>query len=368
MKKIFSFVLALCAACTVAFADTSLSVDCGASAQITATPKTGYHFTKWNDGNTDNPRTVTPTANVTYTAYFAIDTFTITFKNYDGAVLQNDRLTYGSAVTAPATPSKPSTVQYNYTFSGWTPTISYTATADAVYTAEYTETVRQYTITFKDENGTVLQSTEVAYGTVPTAPADPTKASTAEFTYTFKDWGETVSAVTGEKTYTAVYTATKNQYTVTFKNYDGTVLQTGLVEYGTIPTYTGATPTKPADAGNTYVFSTWDTPLAAVTGEVTYTATFTSSTNSYTVTLSGDHGTYTGAGTYTYGTEITIKATADDDCYEFVKWSDDNTNASRTITVNGAVTLTATFKLKQYTVTVESDNETQGTVSITLVP
>ncbi len=37
---------------------------------ITATPASGYEFTKWSDGVTTNPRTLTVTANKTLTAYF----------------------------------------------------------------------------------------------------------------------------------------------------------------------------------------------------------------------------------------------------------------------------------------------------------
>lgn len=40
---------------------------------ITATPNEGYHFVKWSDGNTDNPRTITLTQDTTFTAEFAID-------------------------------------------------------------------------------------------------------------------------------------------------------------------------------------------------------------------------------------------------------------------------------------------------------
>lgn len=45
----------------------------GATATLTATANSGYHFTQWQDGNTQNPRTVTVTGNTTYTAYFAPD-------------------------------------------------------------------------------------------------------------------------------------------------------------------------------------------------------------------------------------------------------------------------------------------------------
>ena len=44
---------------------------------ISATPATDYHFVQWQDGNNDNPRTVTVTEDATYTATFAIDEYRI---------------------------------------------------------------------------------------------------------------------------------------------------------------------------------------------------------------------------------------------------------------------------------------------------
>ena len=41
-----------------------------ATAVVTATANRGYRFTRWNDGNTDNPRTLNVTQDITLTAYF----------------------------------------------------------------------------------------------------------------------------------------------------------------------------------------------------------------------------------------------------------------------------------------------------------
>lgn len=66
---------------------------------------------------------------------------------------------------------------------------------------------------------------------------------------------------------------------------------------------------------------------------------------SYTVSLTaGAGGSVSGGGTYTYGSSVTISATPDAG-YEFEQWSDGDTNATRTITVTGNVTLSASFKL-----------------------
>ena len=54
-----------------------------ATATLTATPNAGYEFEKWQDGNTQNPRAITVSADETYTAYFKAATpgVKVTFKS-----------------------------------------------------------------------------------------------------------------------------------------------------------------------------------------------------------------------------------------------------------------------------------------------
>ena len=79
-------------------------------------------------------------------------------------------------------------------------------------------------------------------------------------------------------------------YTVTWKNHDGSVLETDTgVTHGTTPTYNSATPQKAEDENFTYTFNGWSPALEAVTGDVEYVAQFTAVSKrvdpTYTVTI-----------------------------------------------------------------------------------
>ena len=95
--------------------------------------------------------------------------------------------------------------------------------------------------------------------------------------------------------------------------------------------------------------------------DATYTFTLTSDTtltaefaiNQHTVTIGeAVNGSVTGttSGTYDYGTEVTLTATANDH-YHFVQWSDGTKDATYTFTLTGDTTLTAEFAINQHTVT-----------------
>ena len=64
------------------------------------------------------------------------------------------------------------------------------------------------------------------------------------------------------------------EYVITFVNDDGTVLQSEQLEYGEMPIYNGATPTKEATAEYEYEFIGWSPEITIVTGDARYTATY----------------------------------------------------------------------------------------------
>lgn len=93
------------------------------------------------------------------------------------------------------------------------------------------------------------------------------------------------------------------KYTVTWKNGD-TTLKTDTVDKDAIPVYNGDTPTWPEDENYTYTFAGWKNgettyapnELPAVTGDVTYTATFDATAKpkdlfpQHSITLGGNIG------------------------------------------------------------------------------
>jgi len=367
-KKLFVLPLLAISMATMSVHATPIESEdaCGTQLQIEAEPLTGYHFVRWQDNNTDNPRTIEVKGDVDYIAYFAPNKYKIVFQNYDSTSLKTDTVEYGQKPSyGGTTPTKPSTAKYTYSFSAWSPTIA-EATADQTYTAVFDSTLRQYNITFKNYNGDILQNTPVNYGDTPVySGTTPTKPATI-YTYTFKGWSPAIVAVTGETIYVADFDSVLNRYLITYKNDNGDILFQDSVLYGQTPTYGGTTPTKDSTAQYAYTFKAWSPTETAVTGDATYTATYNSTTNSYIITVEGENGTTTGAGTYTYGTIVTLTATPND-CYKFTKWNDENTQASRSITVTGDATYTATFDVLKYKTTIKSDNETQGKVKMSKV-
>ena len=311
----------------------------------------GHTFKGWSEdkdaqtGMTQASK-LTTSDSITLYAIWGIDSYTVTFVDYDSTVLKTEAVEYGKAANAPANPTRT-----GYTFSGWDKAFD-NVTESMTVTAKYS--INTYTISWDtDGDGDVDDTTNVEYGTVPTH-ADGTKAATAEYTYTFTGWTPAIAAVTGEATYTAQFSSAKNKYTITFVNEGGAELQKVEVEYGATPDYTGDTPTKAETAEYTYTFAGWTPAIAAVTGNATYTATYTNTPKQYTITFNTNGGSDIAPITQNFGTEINAPADPTKAGYTFAGWDKE---IPATMPAE-SLTITAKWTVKQYTITFNTNGGT----------
>lgn len=158
----------------------------------------------------------------------------------------------------------------------------------SLFIAGCSKKTEKYTVTFDSDGGTEIASVQVEKGKKITKPEDPSKEHYVFGGWYLEDteWVFESDTVTKNTALTAKWTP--EVYSVTLKNYDGTVLATENVSYGSLPQYS-ATPEKPSDAQYTYAFSKWvdeagnDVSLSNIDKNVTLTATFTSTLRSYKI-------------------------------------------------------------------------------------
>lgn len=143
-------------------------------------------------------------------------------------------------------------------------------------TADHTTTLLTY---YNYDGSQILHTETIVDGGNGTWNGAPTRAATAQYTYTFAGWStiqngsadsSSRNAVTANRSVYAAYTSAVNTYTVTWKNADGTVLETDTnVPYGTTPTYNGATPTQDGETS-----TGWTPEVGPITGNTVYTAIY----------------------------------------------------------------------------------------------
>ena len=340
--------------------------------------RTGYTFVGWFDtsaasGGTQATTTTKVTGTKTWYARWSINSYTFTFDKNGGNTPSATTITkeYNTAIGTLPTCTRNADNTYTYTFAGWFDTsassggtqltTSTKVISNKTWYARWTPTYKNYTVTWDGNGGTPSKSSSSfhyndALGTLPTA----TRTG-----YTFKGWStsktgtvnvSTTTKVTANVTYYAVWTI--NSYTWTFDANGGTGDTTKTLNYNatlsTLPTASRA-----STAANNYTFAGWfDTDASTggtqlttstkCTGNKTWYARWTASTRQYKLTVTaGTGGTVSGGGTYNYNASATLKATANSG-YHFVKWSDGNTSATRTVTVTKDATYTATFEQDPY--------------------
>ncbi|WP_419822308.1 InlB B-repeat-containing protein [Anoxybacterium hadale] len=153
-----------------------------------------------------------------------VNYYSVTFKSQDGSTTLNTQtvLSGKNAVYGGTTPSKAADAQYSYAFSKWVATVNGSdeaalnniTSAHTVF-ACFTPTLRSYTVTWKKDSSTTIDTTTVDYGLTPFHVA-PTKTG-----FSFAGWTPALGSVTGDAIYTASWTA--DPYSISYVLNGGTV-------------------------------------------------------------------------------------------------------------------------------------------------
>ena len=281
-------------------ADITITQDYGTPITAPADPtREGYTFIGWDKAI---PATM-PAENMTITAKWKVNSYTITFDTAGGSEIAPITQDYGTAIAAPADPTRE-----GYTFIGWDMEIPTTMPAENItVTAKWK--VNSYTITFDTAGGSEIAPITQDYGTAITAPADPTREG-----YTFIGWDMEIPETMPAENMTITAKWKVNSYTITFDTAGGSEIAPITQDYGTAI----AAPADPTREG--YTFIGWDMEIPTTMPAENITVTAKWKVNSYTITFDTAGGSEIAPITQDYGTAIAAPADPTREGYTFIGW------------------------------------------------
>lgn len=210
----------------------------GSSARVLP-PENSENFRAWKmeDGKLIHPGDkITVTKNTTLTAVYTIkpQTETITYHynftdkdgNYNADTFEDGNHPKNTKAEVLTLSAAGFELVAGYEFLGWALTangsITYWPGDEAFVDGNGDNDLwavwsrKSYKVTWLDEDGSLLREDTVEYGEMPEYGANPTKAATDEYTYTFDKWTPELEVVTKDATYQATYTKEANTYTLTY--------------------------------------------------------------------------------------------------------------------------------------------------------
>ena len=281
-------------------ADITITQDYGTPITAPADPtREGYTFIGWDR---EIPTTM-PAENITVTAQWEINRYTITFDTAGGSEIAPITQDYGTNITSPADPTRE-----GYTFIGWDRDIPVTMPAENITVTAQWE-INRYTITFDTAGGSEIVPITQDYGTNITAPANPTRKG-----YTFKGWDKEIPETMPAENITVKAQWEINQYTIAFDTNGGSEIAPITQDYGTEIT----APDNPTREGYTFIGWDRDIPVTMPAENITITAQW--EINRYTITFDTAGGSEIAPITQDYGTNITAPADPTREGYTFIGW------------------------------------------------
>ena len=293
--------------------------------------------------------------------------------NYDGAAEPTKiTVTYDGTYSALTTPERA-----GYDFLGWftaqtggeqvTADSKVSITAPQTLYAHWKEGAATYTVKHYQQNTediTDNKYTEFESETLSGITGQQTEAAAKTYTgFASAKAFEQLPIKADSSTVISIY-YDRLTYTVTWMN-GATKLKDETLRYGAMPNYKDEAPTKEG-TGHTYTFTGWSPEPSEVTGNVTYTAQFSDSLNTYNITYTLNNGTNApgNPSSYTYGTAVTL-ADPTRTGYTFGGWFTDSDFSGTAVTespadATGDKTFYAKWTANEYTVTFDAN---EGTVT-----
>ena len=311
-------------------ADITITQDYGTPITAPADPiREGYTFIGWDR---DIPKTM-PAENITVTAQWEINQYTITFDTNGGSEIAPITQDYGTEITAPDNPTRK-----GYTFKGWDKEIPETMPAENITVTAQWE-INRYTITFDTAGGSEIAPITQDYGTNITSPADPTREG-----YTFIGWDRDIPVTMPAENITVTAQWEINRYTITFDTAGGSEIAPITQDYGTNIT----APANPTRKG--YTFKGWDKEIPETMPAENITVKAQWEINRYTITFDTAGGSEIAPITQDYGTNITAPADPTREGYTFIGWDRDIPE----IMPAENITVTAQWEINRYTITFDT--------------
>ncbi|ABX81543.1 InlB B-repeat-containing protein [Acholeplasma laidlawii] len=214
--------------------------------------------------------------------------YKITWQYDDGTIIKIEDVLWGVTPNYTGTiPSKKSTNELRYEFNGWSPVMT-VVNGEQTYTAIFSEVANTFTISWKNDNGSILETdNDVMNGATPEYNGiTPVKNETSQYSFEFIGWSPNVVPANDNTEYIAVFKETLKTYTITWVDSDDNVLQIDEnVEYGIIPSFDGVVPVNEPTVAITYVFGGWSPGVQAVSGNQTYKTIIHEEKTKYTIAI-----------------------------------------------------------------------------------
>ncbi len=326
-----------------------------------ATPVSGYGFSKWDDGNTENPRTIILNADTTIEAQFVMQ--------YNVTVSSSDLIMGEVTGTGTYNDGTVATLQANawpgYCFTQWNDGNTdnprqVTVTQDSNFTATFAVGATLQVLTNDPALGTASGGGSYAFGSNIQLTATPIAPNV------FTSWndGNTQNlrtiTLTKDSTFTATFSAVYTLTATSVSASQGNVTGGGNYMRGTqIP--------MTANANSGYRFLRWNDyntqnpRTITLVSDTVFTASFEKVYTLNTTANYSTRGIIVGGGVYAENALVTLRAYPNEG-FVFARWDDGNTDNPRTVTLTRDSSLTAIFS-QAYVVLIGTNDPNMGTVN-----